>query len=143
MTMSPISVAVFGALGSTVGGVLCFYIARLGGRPLAEKFVKKSTIASMDEWFRRWGSWAIVLGRLVPFIPFDAISYLSGLTKVRSGRFALLTFLGSMPRCLFYAYVGELIAQYNIPVLIVLFVTILSVFLIFKLKKEKLHKTEP
>ena len=74
MTMSPMSVAVFGALGSTVDGVLCFCIARLGGRPLAEKFVKKSTIASMYEWFQRWGSWAIVLGRLVPFIPSDAIS---------------------------------------------------------------------
>jgi ABC-type Na+ transport system ATPase subunit NatA len=41
MTMSPMSVAAFGALGSTVGGVLCFYIAGLGGRPLAEKFVDK------------------------------------------------------------------------------------------------------
>lgn len=137
MIMSPISVAVFGAIGSTVGGVLCFYIARLGGRPLAEKFVKKSTIASMDRWFQRWGSWTIILGRLVPFIPFDAISYLSGLTKVRIERFAFLTFLGSVPRCLFYAYIGELIAEYNLPILIALFVTMLTVFLFFKIKKEK------
>ncbi len=137
MTMSPMSVAAFGALGSTVGGVLCFYIARLGGRPLAEKFVKKSTIASMDGWFQRWGSWAIILGRLVPFIPFDAISYLSGLTKVRIERFAFLTFLGSVPRCLFYAYVGELIAEYNLPILIVLFVIMLTAFLFFKIKKKR------
>ena len=143
MTMSSISVAVFGALGSTVGGVLCFYIARFGGRPLVEKFVKKSTVTSIDEWFRGWGSWAIILGRLVPFIPFDAISYISGLTKVRIERFTFLTFLGAMPRCLFYGYVGELIAQYNIPVLIALFATLLSVFLIFNLKKKNSIKQSP
>jgi len=137
MTMSPMNVAAFGALGSTVGGVLCFYIARLGGRPLAEKFVKKSAIASIDEWFQKWGSWTIMLGRLVPFVPFDAISYLSGLTKVRIEKFAFLTFLGSVPRCLFYAYVGKLIAEYNIPILVALFVTALAAFLFFKTKKEK------
>jgi uncharacterized membrane protein YdjX (TVP38/TMEM64 family) len=136
MTMNPISAAVFGGIGSTVGGVICFYIARLGGRPLAEKFVKKGTISSMDGWFQRWGSWAIILGRLVPFIPFYAISYLSGLAKVKIERFTFLTFLGSVPRCLFYAYVGELIAEYNLPILIALFVTILAVFLFFKIKKR-------
>lgn len=139
MTMSPISVAVFGALGSTVGGVLCFCVARLGGRPLAEKLVNKDTIASMDRWFQRWGSWAIILGRFVPFIPFDAISYLSGLTKVRIERFAFLTFLGSVPRCLFYACVGELIAEYNLPILIAIFVTMLTVFLFSKTKKREKH----
>ncbi|MEM3905967.1 MAG: VTT domain-containing protein [Nitrososphaerota archaeon] len=94
-------------------------------------------MASMDRWFQRWGSWTIILGRLVPFIPFDAISYLSGLTKVRIERFAFLTFLGSLPRCLLYAYIGELIAEYNLPILIALFVTMLTVFLFFKIKKEK------
>jgi uncharacterized membrane protein YdjX (TVP38/TMEM64 family) len=98
----------------------------LGGRRLAEKFVKKGTISSMDGWFQKWGSWAIILGRLVPFIPFDAISYLSGLSKVKIERFTFLTFLGSVPRCLFYAYVGELIAEYNLPVLIAIVLTMLA-----------------
>lgn len=141
MTMGSVSVAVSGALGSTVGGILCFYIARLGGRPLAEKFVKKETIASADDWFQRRGKWAILLGRFIPFIPFDAVSYFSGLTKMKISAFALLTFLGSVPRCLFYAYMGELIAEYDIPVLIVLSVIILTIFLILKLKGKNYKKS--
>ncbi|MEM0232158.1 MAG: VTT domain-containing protein [Candidatus Methanomethylicaceae archaeon] len=66
----------------------------------------------MNRWFQRWGSWTIILGRLVLFIPFDAISYLSGLTKVRIERYAFLMFLGSLPRCLFYAYIEEWIAAH-------------------------------
>ncbi|MCW4046317.1 MAG: VTT domain-containing protein [Candidatus Bathyarchaeota archaeon] len=81
MTMSPISVAVFGAIGSTLGGILCFYICKIGWEAVGREVCEKSTVASMDGWFQKWGSWAIILGRLVPFIPFDAISYLSGLTK--------------------------------------------------------------
>jgi uncharacterized membrane protein YdjX (TVP38/TMEM64 family) len=40
---------VFEALGSTVGDVLCFYIAGLGERLLAEKFVKESAMSSINE----------------------------------------------------------------------------------------------
>lgn len=134
MAMHPVQVMVVGALGSTVGGIFAYYIARLGGRPLAEKFVKKKTLASMDDWFNRWGSWAILIGRLVPFIPFDLISYFSGITKFRVSMFIFLTFIGSIPRCFFYAYVGELIAEYNLPVLTVLSVTVITAFIIFRLK---------
>ena len=123
-----------------MGAILCFYIARLGGRPLAEKFVKKKTIASADEWFQRRGKWAILLGRFIPFVPFDAVSYFSGLTTISISTFAFLTFIGSIPRCLFYAYMGELIAEYNIPVLIVMSVTILTIFLIYRLKKGKTER---
>jgi len=137
MTMDPVSVAISGALGSTVGGILCFYIARLGGRPLAEKFVKKETIASADGWFQRRGKWAILLGRFIPFVPFDVVSYFSGLTKISISTFAFLTFMGSIPRCLFYAYIGELVVEYNLPVLIIISVTILTIFLIHRLKKKK------
>jgi len=66
--MDPFSVALFGALGSTVGAVICFYIARLGGQPLVKRFVivKARTLASMNHWFNRWGSWAILFGRIIP-----------------------------------------------------------------------------
>jgi len=38
--------------------------------------------------------------------------------------------------------VGELIAEYNLPVLVALFVTILAAFLIFRLEKRKTLKIE-
>jgi undecaprenyl-diphosphatase len=139
MTMSPFSVAFFGALGSTVGAVICFYIARWGGQPLVKRFVKESTLASMNQWFNKWGSWAILLGRIIPLVPFDAVSYLSGWAKTKVTKFSGLTFIGAVPRCLLYAYIGELIAGYNVPVLILLAVIAVVIFLIWKFKKGALR----
>ncbi|MCJ7771108.1 VTT domain-containing protein [Candidatus Bathyarchaeota archaeon] len=136
MTMSPLDVAIYGALGSTVGAILCYYVARLGGRPLAEKFVKKKTLDSADGWFLKRGKWAVLLGRFIPFVPFDAVSYFSGLVKMKILAFTVLTFVGSVPRCLFYAYMGEFIAEYNIPVLIIISVIIVIFFLIFKIRSR-------
>jgi uncharacterized membrane protein YdjX (TVP38/TMEM64 family) len=136
MTMNPFNVAFFGALGSTIGGIVCFYIARFGGKPLVGKFIKKETLASVNEWFQKRGSWAILLGRLIPFIPFDAVSYFSGLTNIRVSKFSFLTFIASIPRCLLYAYVGALIANYNLPVLAALSISALIILLIFRFKKK-------
>lgn len=142
MVMTPVDVAISGALGSTVGGILSYSIARLGGRPLVEKFVKKKTITSAGEWFARRGRLAILLGRLIPFIPFDAVSYFAGLAKMKIYTFTILTFLGSIPRCLFYAYMGEMIAQYNIPALIVLSVVCVLVFLLLRMKQKESSRLE-
>jgi uncharacterized membrane protein YdjX (TVP38/TMEM64 family) len=136
MTMNPFNVAFFGALGSTTGGIICFYIARFGGKPLVGKFIKKETLTSVNEWFQKRGSWAILLGRLIPFIPFDAVSYFSGLTNVKVSKFSFLTFIASVPRCLLYAYVGALIADYNLPVLAALSISLLIIFLIFRFKNK-------
>ncbi|MCW4025202.1 MAG: VTT domain-containing protein [Candidatus Bathyarchaeota archaeon] len=138
MTMNPLSVAFFGALGSTVGAVICFYIARLGGQPLVKRFVKESTLAPMNQWFNKWGSWAILLGRLIPLVPFDAVSYLSGLTKTKVTKFSVLTFIGAIPRCLLYAYIGELIAAYNLPFLILLVIIVVIILLIWEYRKSVL-----
>jgi uncharacterized membrane protein YdjX (TVP38/TMEM64 family) len=136
MTMNPFNVALFGALGSTIGGIICFYIARFGGKPLVGKFIKKETLTSVNEWFQKRGSWAILLGRLIPFIPFDAVSYFSGLTDIKVSKFSFLTFIASIPRCLLYAYVGALIADYNLPVLTALSISLLIIFLIFRFKDK-------
>ena len=133
MVMNPLHVAFFGSLGLTVGGVVCFYAARLGGRPVAKKFVKLDPV---EAWFERWGAWAVLVGRLVPFVPFDAISYLSGLTAMEWWRFASLTLLGSIPRCLIYAYAGEAVAKYRLSVLAGLAAALALSFIILKLARS-------
>jgi uncharacterized membrane protein YdjX (TVP38/TMEM64 family) len=96
-----------GALGSIVAAVIGFYIARKGGRSLAIKLVGESGIKFADNWFNRWGAWAILLGRFAPFIPFDAISYSAGLTSMKLKKFMIPTIIGTLPRTLFYTTLGS------------------------------------
>ncbi len=97
-----------GALGSIVAAVLGFYISRKGGRSLAIRLVGESGINFADNWFNRWGVWAILLGRFAPFIPFDAISYSAGLTSMKLKNFIIPTVIGTLPRVLFYTSLGSI-----------------------------------
>ncbi len=115
---------VVGALGSVVAALIGFYISRKGGRSVALRFVGKSGMEFADNWFNRWGVWAVLLGRIAPFIPFDVISYSAGLTQMKFRSFMGPTVVGTLPRALFYAFLGsyfsvtltELIQYYpNVP----------------------------
>ena len=96
-----------GALGSIVAALLSFYISRKGGRSLAIKLVGEGGIKFADNWFNRWGAWAVLLGRFAPFIPFDAISYSAGLTTMKLKNFMVPTVIGTLPRTLFYTSLGS------------------------------------
>jgi uncharacterized membrane protein YdjX (TVP38/TMEM64 family) len=96
-----------GALGSMVAAVLGFYISRKGGRSLAIRLVGEKAIRFADNWFSRWGAWAVLLGRFAPFIPFDAISYSAGLTTMKAKNFMIPTVIGTLPRTLFYTSLGS------------------------------------
>ena len=99
---------IVGALGSIAAAVLGFYIARKGGRSLAIRLVGEKAISFADNWFNRWGVWAVLLGRFAPFIPFDAISYSAGLTSMKLKDFMIPTIIGTLPRTLFYTTLGML-----------------------------------
>lgn len=96
-----------GALGSIAAALVGFYISRKGGRSLAIKLVGEKGINFADNWFNRWGAWAVLLGRFAPFIPFDAISYSAGLTKMKLKNFIIPTVIGTLPRTLFYTSLGS------------------------------------
>lgn len=96
-----------GAFGSIAAAILSFYISKKGGRTLAVKLVGEKAIQFADNWFNRWGVWAVLLGRFAPFIPFDAISYSSGLTTMKLKNFLIPTIIGTLPRTLFYTSLGS------------------------------------
>lgn len=98
---------IVGALGSIVAALISFCISKKGGRSLAIKLVGENGIRFADNWFNRWGSWAVLLGRFAPFIPFDAISYGAGLTTMKLKSFMIPTIIGTLPRTLFYTSLGS------------------------------------
>ncbi len=68
------------------GAVLCFYIARILGRDVAEKLTSKAGLQQIDVFFERHGNLSILIARLLPFISFDYVSY--------AGRSYIYVFLG-------------------------------------------------
>ncbi|MFX1363765.1 MAG: TVP38/TMEM64 family protein [Promethearchaeota archaeon] len=99
---------IMGIIGSLAAGLLCFYISRKGGRPLAEKFVGKKAINMADDFIEKYGIWAILISRTLPFIAFDPISYASGIVEMDVKKYTLGTLIGAIPRAFFFAWLGSL-----------------------------------
>ena len=98
-----------GIIGSMAAALLCFYVSRRGGRPLAEKFVGEKAIDIADDFIRKHGIKAIIITRFIPIIPFDVISYTSGLVDIDVKKYLIGTFIGSIFRAFFYATLGWLL----------------------------------
>lgn len=97
-----------GILGSMAAAILCFYISKKGGRPLAEKLVGKKAINMADAFIEKNGIWAILISRMLPFIAFDPISYASGIVEMDVKKYTIGTLIGAIPRAFFFAWLGSL-----------------------------------
>ncbi|MBN1803584.1 MAG: VTT domain-containing protein [Candidatus Lokiarchaeota archaeon] len=107
-----------GIIGSMAAGSLCFYISRKGGRPLVEKLIGEKGIDVIDEYIRKHEIKAVILLRFIPFVPFDVVSYVSGLVDIDFKRYSLGTFIGSIFRAFFYSILGSiLLSGLNLPVI--------------------------
>ena len=51
-----------------IGAALCFYISRSLGRGAAEKLTSKAGLKSIDKFFERYGTYSILIVRLLPFM---------------------------------------------------------------------------
>ncbi|TFG05027.1 MAG: DedA family protein [Promethearchaeota archaeon] len=104
---------IMGIIGSMAAGLLCYYVAYKGGRPLAEKFVGESALNMADNFIKKYGTGAIVIARLLPFVAFDPISYISGILKYPVKKYTIATFIGSIPRAFFYAFLGATLISHE------------------------------
>ena len=86
-------------IGSVVGALILYAIARYGGRAVVLRFgkvlrVKARDLDRGDEWFDRHGSWVVLFGRLVPGAR-SLVSIPAGLSEMPVVKFTALTAAGS------------------------------------------------
>jgi uncharacterized membrane protein YdjX (TVP38/TMEM64 family) len=93
-------------IGGLGGAVSTYVIGRHLGRDAVSRLLSSSNLEAADRAMHRRGSWAIVIGRWIPGIPCDPISYVAGITRTPIVRFVLLTVLGLLPANLVTAFVG-------------------------------------
>jgi membrane protein DedA with SNARE-associated domain len=102
--------ATAGALGCNLGSIVAYEIGRRGGRPMAERFgryvlVGPAELDLADRFFNRWGTWAILIGRMLPVIR-TFIAFPAGVARMKLIPFHIYTFVGSWPFCLLLAWIG-------------------------------------
>lgn len=102
--------ALVSVAGGCAGAMAAYAIGRWIGRRLLGRVVPASSFRWADALMTRHGNWAIVLGRWIPGVPGDPISYVAGLTRVPALSFLALTMIGLVPANLAAAYLGSQLA---------------------------------
>ena len=111
-----IGMAIVGALGSTVGAIIIYFIALKIGLPTITKIGKRyhllseSDLKKTETWFVRHGELAVFLGRMAPGIR-ELISIPAGIAEMNIVRFIFFTFIGSCIWSLFLTLVGFFIGD--------------------------------
>jgi membrane protein DedA with SNARE-associated domain len=99
-----------GALGCNLGSVVGYEVGKRGGRPLAMRYgrfllIGPGELDAADRFFARFGSLAVLIGRLLPVIR-SFIAFPAGVARMRLVPFHVYTFIGSWPWCFGLAWVG-------------------------------------
>lgn len=143
-------VALAGSIGSLVGAVISYAIGYYGGRPLLEKYgkyflVTKHEIDAAHGWFEKYGAAVIFVARLLPILK-TFISLPAGVVRMDFKKFAVFTFVGSVPWCFALTYAGvvlgdhwDLLDKYAIymDVLTVIGIVAFACYVGYKILKDK------
>lgn len=106
-----IGMAVVGALGSTVGAIIIYYIALIIGRTaiirLGKRFriLSEANVEKAELWFDKHGGLAVLLGRMAPGIR-ELISIPAGIAEMNIIKFTSFTFVGSCAWSLLLTLIG-------------------------------------
>jgi len=93
----------YAGLGSTIGASITYWVARIGGRPIIEKFTKvfridMTMINKAEDQMHKWGSMLVLIGRVIPGVR-TLISIPAGLVKIPFPKFFIATFIGAYIWC--------------------------------------------
>ncbi|MCD1260563.1 TVP38/TMEM64 family protein [Paenibacillus athensensis] len=98
---------VYDVIGAGAGAVLSFQIARRWGRGSFERLIRGKKLQTFDEKAEKNGFMVVLYMRLLPFFPFDGVSYGAGLSKIRTGDYTWATFIGIIPGAVVYNVLGD------------------------------------
>lgn len=93
----------YAGLGSAIGASITYWVARLGGRPVVDRFagifrIEPILIAKAEDQMHRWGSGLVLIGRIIPGIR-TLISIPAGLAKISFLKFFVAIFIGAYVWC--------------------------------------------
>ncbi|MEM2909545.1 MAG: YqaA family protein [Nitrososphaerota archaeon] len=95
---------------SAVGALFGYWIGLKGGRPLLLHLVSKEKVAKVEEYFNKYGLWAVGISAFTP-IPYKVFTIASGVFRLQNLlKFFLVSLVGRGGR---FMIVAALIMQYG------------------------------
>ncbi len=106
-------------IGRVFGTIIAFFLGKIFGRKIIKHVVKPGTLKKYDQVFNK-GKLLLFLAYFAPFFPDDELSYLSGVSSLKSKIFVPLIILGHISGSLYLAYVGNGISSITAPTFLII-----------------------
>ncbi|MGL4991850.1 MAG: TVP38/TMEM64 family protein [Sarcina sp.] len=133
----PINGFLISLLGEVIGGIITFYLYRLGFKKKASSLSKYKMIENIINSKGKKAAFLIFEARLLPFIPSGFVTLGAAISEVTIFPYFIATLLGKIPSIALEAIVSYDLININ-DNFIRLIITILSIVLIYiTLKKKK------
>ena len=108
------AVIVAGVAGNVVGSWIAYWVGLKKGRDWALQWhwlhITPERLDKADRWFERYGSWAVLIARMLPIIR-TFISFPAGVARMPFWRFTILTIIGCIPWVTLLAWLGLLVGD--------------------------------
>ncbi len=106
LAFGPIYGTMCDIVGGSLGAWISFFMSRkLGKEAVEDVFGRK--FSKLDFQLEEHGTRTIIYLRLIPFIPFDSISYVAGISKISFVNFAIGTAFGLIPGSFIFNSLGN------------------------------------
>jgi uncharacterized membrane protein YdjX (TVP38/TMEM64 family) len=92
----PLLGTIYSTIGLTIGSWLAFILARWLGLPFVEKVINQSIIKKYDYFMQHRGVLITFILFLIPGFPKDALSYLIGLSHMKTTTFLIVSTAGRL-----------------------------------------------
>lgn len=102
--------AVLNTVGANIGANAAFGLARSLGRDGIER-IAGARLQGLDHATAQHGFLGLLVLRLIPLVPFNALNFGSGLTALRWRHYALATVIGILPGTLVYTFFADALVQ--------------------------------
>lgn len=104
-----------GVVGNTLGSLFSYYVGRLGGRPLLERYgryvlISQHDLEIADRWFARWGEATVFFSRMLPIVR-TFISVPAGVARMPVWRFLTFSILGAVPWVMLLVWAGMILGD--------------------------------
>ncbi|WP_020585333.1 TVP38/TMEM64 family protein [Desulfobacter curvatus] len=94
------------AAGSVCAGLIGYFIAKFFGQKASTRIASQEEVERFKLFFDRWGSYAVILSRIMPIIP-EVTAILAGFSGMNFRRFLLALTAGSLPVSFLFFWMGS------------------------------------
>ena len=124
MGVSASSILIFGSLGATLGSIVGYALGRYAAMPVILKYgrfilIKPHHIAKAEAFAKKYGGWSVLMGRVLPIVPFKVFSIAAGITRIPFPVFITCTLIGVVPRIFLLTVFGMALVKYTKPSLLI------------------------